>query len=432
MKSKDFSSILGRRSIKHVWSFMSSHQLVSSSGNYLLTLSGGIDSVFLLHLFKQFKLNGLIADFKAIHIHHNTRGTQDLEQQFVTKLCSDLKVELIVKKIDWSEDSKSNFEHMARLKRFAEFFKELSKDSLLVLGHHIDDSFEWSLLQKFKSGSLKSGIGIPVRNKKIVRPLMCLTKKQIQSLCKLESLNYIQDPTNDNNNFERNYLRNQVIPLIAQKHPKYLKNYVYRSSELARKLDLYINDYPGDFYSYKATKDSYVVLNYKLDNDFEGFRHEFRSIIHTLSNSARGSLNSQIDSLITAAKNQKNGPIKFSGGVQAYLDRNYILLTSDNLQRKVIEIYEDDMKYISLEKFRKKLYKKYKKKNPPSPLLVVVKRELYFGKDLVTRKKIGDFCSNSGIHRNLVFDSAMSLLTKWSTKKGLKNRQLKLKIIKLA
>lgn len=431
MKSKDFSSILGRRSIKHVWSFMSSHQLVSSSGNYLLALSGGIDSVFMFHLFKQFKLLGLINDFRAIHIHHNTRGTQDLEQEFVAKLCNDLKVELIVKKIDWSKNSKSNFEHMARLKRYAEFFKELSKGSLLVLGHHIDDSFEWSLLQKFKSGSLKSGIGIPVRNKKIVRPLMCLTKKQIQNLCKLESINYIQDPTNDNNNFERNYLRNQIIPLIAQKHPKYLKNYVYRSSELARKLDLYINDYPGDFFSYKASKDSFVVINYKLDNDFEGFRHEFRTIIHALSKSTRGSLNSQIDSLITAVKNQKSGPIKFSGGVQAYLDRNYILFTSDNVKSKEIELYEDDMKYMSLEKFRKKLYKKYKKKNPSSPLLVVVKREPYFGKDLVTRKKIGEFCTNSEKNQGLVFDSAMSLLTKWSSKKGLKGRQLKLKIIKV-
>ena len=99
MKSMDFSSILGRRSIKHVWSFMSSHKLVSSSGNYLLALSGGIDSVFMLRLFGQFKQNELIHDFKAIHIHHNTRGTQDLEQNFVTKLCGDLNIELIVKKI---------------------------------------------------------------------------------------------------------------------------------------------------------------------------------------------------------------------------------------------------------------------------------------------------------------------------------------------
>ena len=76
-----------------------------------------------------------------------------------------------------------NFELKARLERYKIFSKY--QDSLIVLGHHIDDSFEWSLMQKMKSSRLESTIGIPLYNKNYIRPLMCVTKKQIRRYAKI-------------------------------------------------------------------------------------------------------------------------------------------------------------------------------------------------------------------------------------------------------
>jgi tRNA(Ile)-lysidine synthase len=428
MKSIEFSTFLGHRVTTHVWKFMQTNSLVNPDGEYLIALSGGIDSVFLLHLFIRLKHLELIKDVQAIHIHHATRDTQDGEEIFVKELCTDLGVTLNIAKLAWDDKTFSNFEHKARHKRYREFFSELTNKQFLVLGHHIDDSFEWSLLQSLKSSHLNSQLGIPVRNDRIIRPFMCMTKKQLTSIATDEKINYIEDPTNEHLAFERNYLRHEVIRPIELRHKKYLKNYVHKSNELARTLGLHIKAISKDYVLNRADDHSWILINTRYDNEFETLKSIIRQTIHKLSSSGRGSLSSQIDALVRACKNNKSGPLLFSGRVNAYADRNFILFSSHKLETKKVIIKTKNYKYMSLKDFEVEAKKYYSKHKNKYPMLVAIKKESFFGSDLVSKKNIGHFYNIENNHSNVVVDSVNGLLSKWKHKKGLRDRKLAVRV----
>lgn len=224
---------------KQVQSFGDSLALWNEDSKILIALSGGEDSMALLYFFLRLKEKKLIKSVRAIHIHHGTRVSQDDEEKIVRLFCESLRVKLQVFYLHDLKDSK-NFENEARLRRYDIFSKARLSGELIALGHHIDDSFEWSLMQGFKSSELASSLGIPVKRDNLIRPFLSVTKKQIAFYRKTYDLPYVKDPTNDQVQFERNYLRHNIIPEIAKKYPQYLKHYVRRQNELAKSLNLHL------------------------------------------------------------------------------------------------------------------------------------------------------------------------------------------------
>ena len=229
------------RFLSHVKRFIETHSIFDTQEDLYVACSGGMDSMVLLHVLIQLKSFGYSNEVKCIHINHGTRKSQINDEKLVKKFCHEHGIELDLYHLT-SLTGEGNFEERARIARYKCFKKSLEssdKNSKLLLAHHIDDSFEWTLLQNLRSSQLKSSLGIPVINGNKRRPLMCVTRKQIERYARYYNIPYINDPTNTDVKYERNFLRHQITTLFKKRHPQFLKHYVHRHNELANTLGLH-------------------------------------------------------------------------------------------------------------------------------------------------------------------------------------------------
>lgn len=293
--------------LKHINEFNNSIGL-DKSKQVVVGVSGGVDSMVLLSVMY---LSGY--KVRAVHINHNTRKLENIiEEKLVKEFCCKNNIDLDV--YQFKSKELKNFEMEARNFRY-KIFK--SYHSQIITAHHIDDSFEWHLMQKFKSSS-KNQYGIPARNNNIFRPFMCLSKNQIYSIANKNNIPFLEDSSNDENNYERNYMRNIVIPLIAEQYPNYLKHYVNQMNNKVKEEGLHISSVKE-----KSIKSNELPLNASYS--------EIESIIKINSNKKRGKISNNLNSLIKAIENNKrNFSMDFSGSVTVRVTKkNIIIETKD-------------------------------------------------------------------------------------------------------
>ncbi|MCT4642901.1 MAG: tRNA lysidine(34) synthetase TilS [Bacteriovoracaceae bacterium] len=283
-----------------------------------LSFSSGIDSVVLAHLLIKC---GYSERLKLIHFNHLNRKDNIYDTQFAQKFAKEYRLDLEVIKL---HGITGNFESEARKKRY-DYLKRVAKNNLILLGHHIDDSFEWHLMQKFKSSNLNASIGIPVKNKNIIRPLMCLTKEQIRKYAKLNNLSYINDPTNLEDYHERNFIRLNIVPLIKKKYPNYLKHYINQASALAIDTKTYLLKQRS--FKMKSTKSFCEIYSFDHEGGFDSIDKKVHEAVKKLSLLGRGSVAGQIEKIKHALKSNKLGPLFLSGDLKAHIQYNHIYIS---------------------------------------------------------------------------------------------------------
>ncbi len=305
---------------RYVGEFMDDRNLWPKSKEAAVAVSGGADSILLLMVMARFVQDGRLKSLKAVHINHGTREANYEEEDLVAEFCYRIGVSLKIEILDLSH-YKSNFEFIARKERYKVFKSHLNKGDSLFLGHHIDDSIEWSLLMQSKSGSLKPSLGIPVINGAYVRPFMCLSRAQIEGLCKDLDLPYVNDPTNLELRFERNFIRHEILPKLKKRFPGFIRHYVSRQNDLAYKLRA-ARLGKRKIVDFKIKADNFggkILYREDYKNDFKGSKQDIIKIVKELSDAPRGVLQSQADKMIRAQFKGKQGPFIFSGGVFGYM-----------------------------------------------------------------------------------------------------------------
>ena len=174
-------------------------------------------------------------------------------------------------------------------------------------------------MARFKSGRLGSQLGIPVVNGACARPFLGVTREQISKMAKKIQLSWLDDESNRNMRFERNFLRSHILSPVRERFPGYLRHYATSSNELARKLGLWRGG-DGSFFKQKTLPLGGVGLFHsRLENTFFGAEGAIRSIVENLSSGARGSLTRQVDRMVEAAARGRQGPVFFSGSVRGYM-----------------------------------------------------------------------------------------------------------------
>ena len=201
--------------------FIIENELNSPGEKVLVALSGGPDSVFLLHFFNKFK-NKFKIEIGAAHINHRLRGNDsERDELFCRAICDELSVPFYILRKDiksYSKKNKISLEVAGRKIRY-EFFEKISSENKydkIVTAHNADDNAETVLLNLIKGTGIKGIAGIPVKRNNIVRPILSLTKKEILDYLNENQFEYRVDESNLSNDFERNFLRNEVIPLIQK------------------------------------------------------------------------------------------------------------------------------------------------------------------------------------------------------------------------
>ena len=313
--------------LSHVSSFIDSHKLIDPNKKLIVSISGGVDSVALAAL-----VSDLGYEFELLHFNHGTRAQENaLEEKFIRDFAKKLNCPLHIEHLNRSL-LESNFENNSRNLRKKTHQEFIKKNYLVLTAHHIDDSFEWSLMQSFKQSGLKTNLGIPVISGGIIRPFMCVSKKHILKYAKAHGLLWMEDASNDNEKFERNFLRKNLSALIQERYPNALKHYVSRSNQLAF---LYNVHRQGASSEVKImTEESGGVLF--VSENFKEHKNSLKDCIHTFSSKARGEIDGELDKLIKGQEDLKNdptknpfkGPMNFSGGVGIFIVKDHLLVTN--------------------------------------------------------------------------------------------------------
>lgn len=191
---------------------------------YCIGLSGGVDSVVLLHLLHSLcRLEQIpVKQIQAIHINHGISKFANDWQQFCEKYCQELGVMLTVFNFSVKKNTGQGLENSARKVRY-QAFAEIKNVDILVLAHHKDDQYETMLTQIMRGSDLHNVAAMneyrDFADKKIWRPLLKFNKTEILDYAQQNQLQYIEDDSNFDNSYLRNFLRNEIIPQIKKYDP---------------------------------------------------------------------------------------------------------------------------------------------------------------------------------------------------------------------
>lgn len=217
-------------------------RLIDRGDSVLVGLSGGADSVCLLH-FLRYLSSEKHFSLAAVHVNHGLRGKESLaDQQFCKRLCKELDIEFFCEKVAVKKLAKQldlSPEHAARKARYDAFTQVAQKwgATKLALGHHLDDQAETVLLNILRGTKAKGLAGIPVRRpltKKVelIRPLLSITRAEAEAYLVYNGMTYVTDRTNTDDAFTRNWIRNTLLPLLETKQPQIRAHLAMISSEL--------------------------------------------------------------------------------------------------------------------------------------------------------------------------------------------------------
>lgn len=185
----------------------------------LVGFSGGLDSTVLLKLLCDAVP---IERLCAVHVNHGLSDNADQWQGHAEAFCGSLGVKLHCETVAVSAGSEG-VEAAAREARYRVFERLLDKGQLLLLGHHADDQVETVLYRLLRGSGVKGLSGIPITRSiakgQLIRPLLAWQKSALRTYADQHKLSWIEDESNGENTFDRNYLRNQVIPEIAARWP---------------------------------------------------------------------------------------------------------------------------------------------------------------------------------------------------------------------
>ena len=222
--------------------FINHHQLIQNGDRVVVAVSGGPDSLALLHFLHRYKQEWG-AEVIAAHLDHMFRGEESYQELlFVKEFCRNLDIPFYGESVDVSremEENKGSLQEIAREVRYR-FLKEVMKErsaTKLATGHHGDDQMETVLMKLTRGAGGMSRAGIQVERPFppgiIIRPFLSVTKAAIESYCEKNELSPRRDPSNEKDGYTRNRFRKQIIPFLKKENPLVHLQFQQFSEELA-------------------------------------------------------------------------------------------------------------------------------------------------------------------------------------------------------
>jgi tRNA(Ile)-lysidine synthase len=199
---------------------LSQKRLCTGKDKILLAVSGGLDSMVMLQLFR-------ICDFKisVAHVNFQLRGSEsDGDEQFVKDYCLKHSLKFFTKRFNTSQYSIENSlsTQMAARELRYDWFDALAKENefdFVATAHHLNDSIETSLLNLVRGSSIEGLDGIAAKNGKIIRPMLFATREQIRAYANQNNIAWREDSSNASDDYQRNFIRHKVVPLLKELNP---------------------------------------------------------------------------------------------------------------------------------------------------------------------------------------------------------------------
>lgn len=206
--------------LKQFLNHIEQNSLCTSDQKILLAVSGGLDSMVMLHLFKEVGYSVAVA-----HCNFQLRGSEsDEDEAFIKQTCERLLVPVYTRRFETEKYATQNgvsIQMAARELRYAWFDEVLEQHRYdrLATAHHSNDSIETVLLNWVHGASLEGFSGIPIKNGRTIRPMLFSTRSAIEKYALENQLTWREDCSNQTDDYQRNFLRHQVIPKLLELNP---------------------------------------------------------------------------------------------------------------------------------------------------------------------------------------------------------------------
>ena len=239
---------------------------LTSARKFLIGLSGGLDSVVLLHAMVRLREHcGGAFQLRALHINHQLQDQAPSWEQHCQRQCAVLGVEFISSRVEIS--GSTGIENAARQARYHEFEAELLPEEELLLAHHRDDQMETLLLRLIRGSGSRGLSGIPrsrvLGANRLLRPLLDIDREELQNYAESEQLTWIEDHSNKDEGFDRNYCRHSLLPLIEARWPEYRQSWS-KSAVLASESEGLLQELAAIDLVQIATESKSIVSREKL------------------------------------------------------------------------------------------------------------------------------------------------------------------------
>ncbi len=320
--------------------------LLDSGDKVIVALSGGPDSVYLLHLLAQFQKEFDIRLYAA-HLNHRIRGLEaHKDALFCAALCDKYNIPFFVKSEDvpkFSKTKKMTLEEGAREVRYNMLFelKDALSANKIAVAHNMNDQVETVLMRMMRGTGLYGLRGMDyATNNVIIRPLLDVDKKDILKELEKNNIKWREDKTNEQEDYTRNKIRLTLIPMMEIFSPKVKKN-ISRLSQYVREDSAYIEE--NAYISFK--ENSFVVDEKTIKLDLEGFfqlypaiqKREIRYAILEVLHSLKGIEATHLEDVIALAHNSKiNAQINLPRGLIVYKKIDALYFSTEEFKMEEI------------------------------------------------------------------------------------------------
>jgi len=223
-----------------VQTYIQKHQLLSQNKPVIVGVSGGTDSVALLHILISLGYNCI-----AAHCNFHLRMEESIrDEEFVRNLAHSYSIpyyNVDFNTIEYAKTNKISIEMAARDLRY-EWFNELlikTNGQAIAVAHHADDSIETMLMNLVRGTGLRGIVGIASRNQNVVRPLLCCTRLELENYLVEQGLEHVEDTSNAANEYVRNQFRNELLPLLIEINPSARQNLYNSLQNMEGNLAIY-------------------------------------------------------------------------------------------------------------------------------------------------------------------------------------------------
>lgn len=202
---------------------------VTNYRSLIVAYSGGVDSHVLLYLIASLRKKNPDLAIQAVHVNHQLNPQSDQWALHCQKICDDLKIPIAIEKIALNLKPGDSLEEEARHARYDALKKYIQKDAALLTAHNLNDQAETFLLQALRGAGPTGLSAMPVKKKFgdgfLIRPLLSISRDELEQYARDNQLQWIEDDSNVDPRFRRNFLRHEIFPILKKHWPSVMNNF---------------------------------------------------------------------------------------------------------------------------------------------------------------------------------------------------------------
>lgn len=316
-----------------VLNYVEQNNMIGGAESVVIGLSGGADSVCLFSV-----LSRMAADmgFKlyAVHVHHGIRGGEaDRDRDFCRRLCEKFNINLTEYEYDvpqYAGEHGLSSEEAGRLLRYKAFDETADRlgNAVIAVAHHMNDLAETVIFNMCRGSGIRGIRGImPVRGR-IIRPLLCCTREEIEAYLGRHGMDYCEDSTNAGTDYARNRIRHKVIPYLCENINLRAVENIAALADNAAKAEEYLNKTAKARYENIVKETAGGVLITELDNEDEYIAGRVvRLVIERMTGSLKDIGESHINSVLALLDGQSGKKVSIKNGLVAERNTDGVFFT---------------------------------------------------------------------------------------------------------